>query len=143
VAFRGKVPNPKHALLPGLYVTVQLTAGTLNKGFKVPQLAVLRDGQGPYVLVASAEGPVVQKRVDTISVVDNHWIISSGLAEGDKVIVDHLQMVQPGMPVTPTEAGAQGQAAGPGPGMGNGAAPAAQPGPEAGAEQAPEKGDAK
>ncbi len=110
VAFRGKVANPKPTLLPGLYVTVRLTAGTLNKGFKVPQLAVLRDGQGPYVLVAGAEGPVVQKRVDTISVVGSDWIISGGLADGDKVIVDHLQMVQPGMPVTPTEASAQGQA---------------------------------
>jgi membrane fusion protein (multidrug efflux system) len=123
VAFRGKVANPKQTLLPGLYVTVRLTAGTLNKGYKVPQLAVLRDGQGAYVLVASAEGPVVQKRVETVSVVDNHWIISSGLADGDKVIVDHLQMVQPGMPVTPTEAAAQGQ----------GAAPAGQPAPEQGA----------
>jgi membrane fusion protein (multidrug efflux system) len=125
VAFRGKVANPKQTLLPGLYVTVRLTAGTLNKGYKVPQLAVLRDGQGAYVLVASAEGPVVQKRVETVSVVDNHWIISSGLADGDKVIVDHLQMVQPGMPVTPTEAAAQDQGQAP--------APAGQAAPEQGA----------
>lgn len=127
VAFRGKVANPNQTLLPGLYVTVRLTAGTLNKGYKVPQLAVLRDGQGAYVLVASAEGPAVQKRVETISVVDNHWIISSGLADGDKVIVDHLQMVQPGMPVAPTEAAAQGPAAG------QDAVPAGQAAPEQGA----------
>ncbi|HUQ12549.1 MAG TPA: efflux RND transporter periplasmic adaptor subunit [Steroidobacteraceae bacterium] len=106
VAFRGKVANPSRALLPGLYVTVQLTAGTLNKGFKVPQLAVLRDGQGPYVLVAGADGMVAQKRVETVSVVGSDWIISSGLADGDQVIVDHLQMVQPGMPVKATPAGA-------------------------------------
>lgn len=106
VAFRGKVANPNRTLLPGLYVSVELTAGTLNQGFKVPQLAVLRDGQGPYVLVASAEGPAVQKRVETISVVGNDWIISNGLADGDQVIVDHLQMVQPGMPVSAQPAGA-------------------------------------
>jgi membrane fusion protein (multidrug efflux system) len=105
VAFRGKVKNPNRALLPGLYVTVQLTAGTLNKGFKVPQAAVLRDGQGPYVLVASKEGPAVQKRVETISVVGSDWIISNGLADGDQIIVDHLQMVQPGMPVQASPAG--------------------------------------
>jgi membrane fusion protein (multidrug efflux system) len=114
VAFRGRVANPNRTLLPGLYVGVQLTAGTLNKGFKVPQLAVLRDGQGPYVLVASAEGPAVQKRVDTISVVGNDWIISSGLADGDKVIVDHLQMVQPGMPVAAQPANAAPSAPGEG-----------------------------
>jgi membrane fusion protein, multidrug efflux system len=106
VAFRGKVANPKHTLIPGLYVTVQLTAGTLNKGFKVPQLAVLRDGQGPYVLVAGADGMAAQKRVETVAVVGSDWIVASGLADGDKVIIDHLQMVQPGMPVTPQEGGA-------------------------------------
>jgi membrane fusion protein (multidrug efflux system) len=105
VAFRGKVQNPNRTLLPGMYVTVQLTAGTLNKGFKVPQAAVLRDGQGPYVLVASKEGPAAQKRVETVSVVGNDWIVSSGLADGDQVIVDHLQMVQPGMPVAATPPG--------------------------------------
>src|SRR5688572_32053180 len=51
VAFRGRVANPNRTLLPGLYVSVRLTVGTLNKGFRVPQLAVQRDGQGPYVLV--------------------------------------------------------------------------------------------
>jgi membrane fusion protein (multidrug efflux system) len=120
VAFRGKVANPKGALLPGQYMTVELTAGTLNKGFRVPQLAVLRDGQGPYVLVAGADGMVVQKRVETISVVGSDWIISSGLADGDQVIVDHLQMVQPGMPVQPTPVAAK-----------EGGAPAGAPPPAA------------
>jgi membrane fusion protein (multidrug efflux system) len=106
VAFRGKVANPNRVLLPGLYVTVQLTAGTLNKGFRVPQLAVLRDGQGPYVLVAGADGMAAQKRIETMAVVGSDWIVSSGLADGDQVIVDHLQMVQPGMPVSPQPAGA-------------------------------------
>ncbi|HUQ11812.1 MAG TPA: efflux RND transporter periplasmic adaptor subunit [Steroidobacteraceae bacterium] len=128
VAFRGKVSNPDRALLPGLYVTVQLSAGTLNKGFKVPQLAVLRDGQGPYVLVAGADGKAAQKRVETVSVVGNDWIISSGLADGDQVIVDHLQMVQPGMPVAAQPAGAAPPAGGAPPAPGAGA-PAA-PGPE-------------
>ena len=110
VAFRGKVSNPKGTLLPGMYVTVQLTAGTINKGFRVPQLAVLRDGQGPYVLVAGADGMVAQKRVGTVSVVDNHWIIDSGLADGDQVIVNGLQMIGPGAPVKATVKPAPGAA---------------------------------
>jgi len=96
VAFRGLIANPNRTLLPGMYVNVRLMAGTLNKGFLVPQLAVLRDGQGPYVLVVGADGIVVQKRVDTLSVVGNDWVISSGLADGDQVIVSGLQKVQPG-----------------------------------------------
>ncbi|MDF3021025.1 MAG: efflux system, rane fusion protein CmeA [Steroidobacteraceae bacterium] len=129
VAFRGKVANPNRTLLPGLYVGVELTAGTLNKGFKVPQLAVLRDGQGPYVLVAGADGNAVQKRVETISVVGNDWIISNGLADGDQVIVDHLQMVQPGMPVAAQPANAAPAAPGGAP-----AAPAAPGGAPAAAD---------
>jgi len=96
VAFRGKIANPNKVLLPGLYVNVRLTVGTLNKGYRVPQLAVQRDGQGPYVLVVGADGKVAQKRVDTVSVVDNDWVISGGLADGDQVIVSGLQKVQPG-----------------------------------------------
>jgi membrane fusion protein, multidrug efflux system len=98
VAFRGKVANPNRALLPGLFVTVRLTAGTLNRGFRVPQLAVQRDGQGPFVLVVGKDGMVAQKRVETISVVGNDWIISSGLDDGDQVVVSGLQKVQPGAP---------------------------------------------
>jgi len=37
--------------------------------------------------------------VETVSVVDNHWIISGGLADGDQDIVDNLQKIGPGMPV--------------------------------------------
>ena len=99
VAFRGRLANPSRVLLPGMYVNVRLTVGTINKGFRVPQLAVLRDGQGPYVLVAGADGMIAQKRVETVSVVNNDWIISSGLADGDQVIVDNLQKIGPGMPV--------------------------------------------
>ena len=98
VAFRGKIANPNRTLLPGAYVTVRLTAGTLNKGFRVPQLAVQRDGQGPYVLVVGKDGMVAQKRVETVATVDNDWVISSGIDDGDQVIVSGLQKVQPGAP---------------------------------------------
>ena len=98
MAFRGKISNPNRALLPGLYVSVRLSVGTLNKGFRVPQLAVQRDGQGPFVLVVGADGMVAQKRVETVAVVDNDWVIAGGLADGDQVIVSGLQKVQPGSP---------------------------------------------
>jgi len=128
VAFRGRVANPGRVLLPGMYVNVRLMVGTINKGFRVPQLAVQRDGQGPYVLVAGSDGKIVQKRVDTVSVVDNNWIISSGLADGDQVIVDNLQKIGPGMPVKAKPAAPAGAEA-PAPGgpqkAADGATPAA------------------
>ena len=112
--FRVRIANPNQTLLPGMYVTVQLSVGSLNKGFRVPQATLLRDGQGAYVLVIGKDGTAVQKRVETVSVVDNHWIISKGLEDGDQVIVTNLQMLQPGTPVTAApEQGAQPEGAPP------------------------------
>jgi len=101
VAFRGVVPNPDHQLLPGMYVTVRLIAGTLNKGYEVPQLAVQRDAQGAFVLVAGSDGMVAAKRVDVVSSVGVNWVIDSGLDDGDQVIVSGLQMARPGGQVVP------------------------------------------
>src|SRR5262249_3058297 len=50
VALRGLIPNPDKQLLPGMYVNVRLTIGTLNRALLIPQAALLRDGKGPYVL---------------------------------------------------------------------------------------------
>jgi membrane fusion protein (multidrug efflux system) len=117
VAFRGIVPNPDHALLPGMFVTVRLMAGTLKQGFRVPQLAVQRDGQGPYVLVVDAQGKVAQNRVDTVGTDGNDWVIASGIKDGDQIVVSGIQRAQPGatvkaMPANATPAnGAPAQAA--------------------------------
>jgi membrane fusion protein, multidrug efflux system len=107
VAFRGIVPNPDRLLLPGMYVTVRVTAGILKSGFEVPQLAVQRDNQGAYVLVAGQDGTVAAKRVEVVSSVGAKWVVSSGLADGDQVIVSGLQMAQPGMKVKPVPEGAK------------------------------------
>jgi membrane fusion protein, multidrug efflux system len=101
VAFRGTIPNPDRLLLPGMYVTVQLKAGVLNKGYEVPQAAVQRDAQGSYVLVAGADGTVANKRVEIVGSVGANSVISSGLADGDQIIVSGLQRAAPGMKVTP------------------------------------------
>jgi len=96
VAFRGRINNKERHLLPGMFVNVRLTAGVLNKGFQVPQLAIMRDGQGPYALVVGADGKVLQKRVETVAVVDNNWVISSGLEDGDQVVISGIPKAQPG-----------------------------------------------
>jgi membrane fusion protein, multidrug efflux system len=101
VAFRGILPNPDHQLLPGMYVTVRLMAGVLNKGFELPQLAVQRDAEGAFVLTAGADGAVAVKRVDVVSTVGVNWAIGGGLADGDQVIVSGLQRAGPGMKVSP------------------------------------------
>lgn len=111
VAFRGIVPNPDRLLLPGMYVTVRVTAGVLKSGYEVPQLAVQRDNHGSYVLAVGPDGTVAAKRVEVVSSVGSNWVISSGLADGDQVIVSGLQLVGPGMKVKAVAEGANPEGA--------------------------------
>jgi membrane fusion protein, multidrug efflux system len=107
VAFRGRVPNPDRLLLPGSYVNVRVIAGILKNGFEVPQLAVQRDAQGSFVAVVGKDGTVENKRVDVVSSVGAKWVISSGLEDGDQVVVSGLMMARPGMKVRPVVEGAK------------------------------------
>lgn len=101
VALRGVVPNPDHALLPGMYVGVRLTAGEVNRGFLVPQAALQRDGGGPYVLTAGADDKVVQKRVTVDGLNGQDWIVTEGLSDGDRMILSGTQYARPGATVAP------------------------------------------
>jgi membrane fusion protein, multidrug efflux system len=98
VNLRGTIPNPDHALLPGQYVSVRLTMGDLAHAWLIPQLAVQRDAVGPFVLVVGADGNVAQKRIKSDTVRGDSWIVTDGLADGDKVIVSGVQKARPGSP---------------------------------------------
>jgi membrane fusion protein (multidrug efflux system) len=108
VALRGIIPNPDHLLLPGMFVGVRLTSGEVNRGFLVPQAGLQRDAQGPYVLVVGVEDKVVQKRITTESLEGPNWVVTAGLADGDRVIVSGTQRAHPGTTVAavPAESGA-------------------------------------
>jgi membrane fusion protein (multidrug efflux system) len=113
VSLRGILPNPDRRLLPGMFVNVRLTVGRLENAFLLPQPAVQRDGEGPYVLVVNHGGQVEQRRVQTQGMTRTDWIVTGKLADGDRVIVSGLQKVRPGATakVVP-EAGAAGRTPG-------------------------------
>jgi len=102
VSLRGTVPNPDHTLLPGMYINVRVLIGELKQAFLINQAAVQRDVKGAFVLVVGADGKVVQKPVVADSVRGDNWIVTSGLAEGDKVIVSGVQKARPGAPAHAT-----------------------------------------
>ena len=95
VALRGLIPNPDKQLLPGMYVNVRLTIGTLNRAFLIPQAALLRDAKGPYILTVGDDKKVLQKRVTADTTNGQDWIVTSGLKEGDRVIVSGTQAARP------------------------------------------------
>jgi membrane fusion protein (multidrug efflux system) len=102
LAFRGIVPNPERELLPGMYVNIRLTLGTLKRAFLVPQAALQRDNDGAFVKVVGADSKVVQKRVQADVLNGNNWIVTSGLKDGDALIIQGTQKARNGSTVRPT-----------------------------------------
>jgi membrane fusion protein (multidrug efflux system) len=74
----------------------------------VPQQGVSRDPKGnPLVLLATAEGKVEQRMIAVDRAIGDRWLVASGLAPGDRVIVEGIQKVRPGasVKVVPFDAG--------------------------------------
>jgi membrane fusion protein, multidrug efflux system len=113
VALRAIIPNPEHQLLPGMFVGVRLTSAEVKRGFLVPQAALQRDGNGAYVLVAGRDDKVVQKRVVAETLSGPNWVVTEGLADGDRMIVSGTQNARPGVAVAavPYSAGSEGDGA--------------------------------
>lgn len=102
VILRAEFPNPEGILLPGMYVRAMLNAGTDPLAIMIPQKAVTRNSKGDAVaMVVNDQGLVEARSVTTAEVVDHQWRITAGLAAGDKLIVEGLQKIRPGAPVTP------------------------------------------
>ena len=102
VTLRAEMPNADGQLLPGQYVRVRLAQAEMPAGFLVPQQAVTRTGQGDSVLVVGEGNKPAPRPVKLGSSLNGQWIVTDGLKEGDKVIVDGFQkMFVPGAPVSP------------------------------------------
>jgi membrane fusion protein (multidrug efflux system) len=100
VVLRVVVPNPEGILLPGMYVKAVVEEGINPKAILVPQQAVSRDPKGnPVAMIVDAQGKVAQRMLTIDRACGNKWLASSGLAAGDRVIVEGLQKIRPGVPV--------------------------------------------
>lgn len=104
VTLRAEIPNPDGVLLPGLYVRVRLPQGRIDNAFLVPQQAVTR-GKQNTVMVVNADGSMAPKVVQIADQQGSNLVITGGLAEGDKVIVDGMAIagMSGAQKVTPKE----------------------------------------
>jgi len=100
VVLRILFPNPKHQLLPGMFVRAVLEEGTFEKAFLIPQQAVQRDPKGtPSVLTVNQSSLVEPKVVTIEKAIGNKWLVSAGIKAGDAIIMEGVQRAQPGSPV--------------------------------------------
>lgn len=101
VVLRATVPNPDNYILPGAFVRATLPVGTLDTAIQVPQAAVQRTPKGEaYAMVVSSEDTAEQRMLTVKTSKAGTWVVTDGLAPGDKLIVSGLMNLQPGMPVT-------------------------------------------
>jgi len=104
VALRALFPNPKHDLLPGMFVRASVDTGVADGAIAVPQQGVSHNQKGePTALVLNAKGIVEQRVLGTSGTSGDKWIVTSGLASGDRVIIEGLQKVKPGAPAVIAE----------------------------------------
>jgi len=104
IQVQGLFPNPKHLLRPGQYAKVRASTDIRKGALLVPQRAV-SELQGLYqVAVVGPDDKVEIRPVQTGDRVGNLWIIEKGLSPGDRIVVEGIQKVKPGMVVNPKPA---------------------------------------
>lgn len=97
VTLRAVFPNPKHDLLPGMFVRALLEEGVNEQGIVVPQQGVTHDPRGnATALVLGADGKVELHILELGDAIADKWVVKSGLKEGDQLIIDGLQKIKPG-----------------------------------------------
>jgi len=104
-ALRVLVPNPDGLLLPGMYVRAQVDMGQRPQGILAPQQAITRDPKGQALaMVVNDEGVVEARVLGASRTLGDQWLVDQGLQAGERVIVEGLQKVRPGMQVRVVEA---------------------------------------
>jgi membrane fusion protein (multidrug efflux system) len=100
ITLRAIFPNPKHMLLPGMFVRAILEEGVNEHAILIPQRGVTRDPAGNAMVMVVGSGEKVEPRViKVLRTVGENWLVSEGLKAGDRVILEGLQKARPGTPV--------------------------------------------
>jgi membrane fusion protein (multidrug efflux system) len=93
-------PNPNGVLLPGMFVRAEVKEGVNDQAILIPQQAVSHDPKGnPSALIVNAAGKVEQRLLVLDRAIGDQWLITSGFVPGERVIVEGMQNVKPGIPV--------------------------------------------
>lgn len=102
VGLRALIPNPEQLLLPGLFVRTKIDLGQASV-ILVPQRATLRNPDGSLtVWVVDANNQVNPRPINVSSGYQDQWVVSSGIEEGETIIIEGYQKVGPGATVSPS-----------------------------------------
>ncbi|MBK5263683.1 MAG: efflux RND transporter periplasmic adaptor subunit [Alphaproteobacteria bacterium] len=97
------VANPEGFLVPGMFGRARLLGSGTYKALLVPDEAIVADQDRKLVYVVGKNGKSAVRLVETGPMVEGLRVIRQGLAPTERVIIDGLTRIQPGMPVTPRQ----------------------------------------
>jgi len=104
VQLRILFPNPSDDLLPGLFVKARVEQFRRKGAITVPQQAVIRSADGSVsVWTVDAQDMVQPRKITVSQVVGDQWLVTGGLAPGDRVVVAGIQKIHAQAKVTPVE----------------------------------------
>jgi membrane fusion protein (multidrug efflux system) len=102
---RARFANPQSVLLPGMFVRASFAQAINANAFLIPQQGVSRDPQGNATVILVGPGnKAVQKKVTADRTQEQYWVVTGGLNQGDKVIVQGLSKLRPGQSIKPVAA---------------------------------------
>jgi membrane fusion protein (multidrug efflux system) len=102
ITVRAQFENPEGLLVDGEFVNVRVERDQPQEQLVVPQPALQLDQAGSYVLVVNSQDEVEQRRVQTGQAFGSNLVVQTGLQAGDRVIVEGIQKVRPGVKVQAT-----------------------------------------
>lgn len=95
--------NPDKTLTPGLFARVRLRGEVLENAVQIPDGAIGRDQAENFVWVVDEKNIANRRAIKTGSLIDGLRVVSEGLEAGERIVVNGLQRVRPGISVFPTE----------------------------------------
>lgn len=104
ITLRARLDNPDHVILPGMFVRAEVDTGNLQNAILAPQSGVTRDPRGrAMVFVVNGDNVIEQRFIEVDQTMGSNWVVTSGLQPGEKIVVEGLQKIQPGMTVKTEE----------------------------------------
>jgi len=109
ILLRAVFQNDDGRIVPGLFARIHIPLSAEHSAVLVDERAIGTDQANKFVLALTPTNTVAYQPVTLGPLVDGKRVIRSGLAAGEQIVVDGLQRVRPGMPVTPEAQGASPQ----------------------------------
>lgn len=104
ITLRAEFSNPDNLLLPGMFVRTTVNEAIDGHAILVPQQGIYHNANGSaYAYIINDNNLIEKRSVETINAVDSDWLIASGLAVNDKLLVEGTVKVRPGSEVKPIE----------------------------------------